>query len=64
MEKKDKNKLMPATTYVTEDTKKKWIAHIKKTKPKYSSISHFLEDAAAYKIKADEVYSGMGLLKK
>jgi hypothetical protein len=40
-------------TYITDETKQRWIQHIQKIRPKYNSMSHFLEDAAEYKIQAD-----------
>jgi len=47
------NKKTAVVTYISEDTKQQWEQHIQKIKPKYNSMSHFLEDAAEYKIKAD-----------
>lgn len=38
---------------VDPQTKQRWVAHIKNTGSKYTSITHFLKDAADYKMEAD-----------
>jgi len=64
MTKNNPHRTIFAQTYITDETKKKWEKHILITRPKYTSMSHFLEEAAEYKIKADNLYGTIGLLKK
>ena len=57
------------TTYVEKSTKERWEKHLKETNPKYNGMSHFLEDSAEYKIKADtmpinKIFGKVGPQKK
>lgn len=50
--------LLPVTTYVTSETKERWLKHIQYMKDNnsgnsYAGLSHMLEDAVEYKIEAD-----------
>jgi hypothetical protein len=52
----DPNKTEQIICYLNKKDKDKITKHIDRTKPQYRGMSHFMENAALYKIKADEVY--------
>ena len=47
------DKTVPVTTYVSDTTKEKWKNHLKKVRPHYTGLSHFIEESCEYKIEAD-----------
>ena len=42
--------------YPSVSTKERWEQHIKKVKPRYTGISHFIEESCEYKIQADNTF--------
>ena len=52
-QKPEKDRKICAQTYISEETYQRWIKHIQTVHPRYTSISHFLEEGAEFKIQAD-----------